>query len=76
MCKGNSAEQKQTPPTTVPANVPDNTIRPEDIRNDGKELVTEWPTPGGGSMKVSSSTMTPAFMKEVRELLEKEVGNK
>jgi hypothetical protein len=75
VCKGNKAsqEQEQTSPTPSSTNTPSNTTGPEGLRNDGKELVTEWPSPGGGTVKVSSTTMTPALMKEVREMLEEHV---
>jgi hypothetical protein len=48
----------------------------DNTRNDEKELITEWPTSGGGTTKVSSTTMTSAFMKDVRGHLEKEFGSK
>lgn len=31
------------------------------VRNDENELVTEWPTSGGGTARVSSTTTAPKF---------------
>lgn len=75
VCKGDKTEQKQKASITLSTKVPD-TIHPDNLRNDGRELVTEWPTSDGGTTKVSSIAMTPAFMKEVQRHLEKELGNK
>jgi hypothetical protein len=66
---------KQKASITSSTKVPD-TIHPNNLRNDGKELVTEWPTCDGRTTKVSSIAMTPVFMKEVRGHLEKESGSK
>ncbi|KAI0075984.1 hypothetical protein K474DRAFT_1772898 [Panus rudis PR-1116 ss-1] len=42
------------------------------LRTDGKETMIEMPAPGlpGGKIKMSSSTISPAFMKEIRQAAE------
>jgi hypothetical protein len=44
-------------------------------RNDGKELIIEVSAPGrpGGKMKIASTTLSPASLKEMRNYLEKDV---
>ena len=74
--QGDKTEQKRKAYATSSTKVVDDVIHPDNLRNDGKELVTEWLTSGGGTTKVSSTTMTPSFTKEVRGHSEKELGNK
>jgi hypothetical protein len=75
VCKGDKTGQKQKRPSLRLLKSP--MIRfTDNTRNDEKELITEWPTSGGGTTKVSSTTMTSAFMKDVRGHLEKEFGSK
>jgi hypothetical protein len=47
----------------------------EHIRTDGKELMMEVPSPGrpGGKVMLTSTTMSPVFMKQLREKIEKSV---
>jgi hypothetical protein len=71
VCKVNADPKKDK---LVSSTTQHNPSDDEPLREDGKELFINVPTPGapGGQVKFISASLTPAYMKKVPEMMEGE----
>ncbi|THH29703.1 hypothetical protein EUX98_g4486 [Antrodiella citrinella] len=65
-----SSSQTVAPAIVAPTPVADDALH---LRDDGREVRMEIPRLGGGTTTISSRTMSPGFMKEFRDQIEKMV---
>ena len=73
LCKPGSTPKDSTEDENALA-IASSTEDPLDHRTTGKEHALQMPGPNGEIIRMTSTTMSPAFMKEFRDSVEEELG--